>query len=61
MPKEAVVLFVNGPGIRTWTRNEAGDRIVVALRAPVREKYALQVGLERALPPPPVAAEASRL
>ena len=56
VPKEAVVLYVNGEGIRTWTRNDEGNRIRVALRAPVREKYALQVGLERALPPPPVAA-----
>jgi len=56
VPREAVVLYVNGEGIRTWTRNETGDRIDVELRAPVREKYALQVGLERALPPPPIAA-----
>jgi hypothetical protein len=54
VPREAVVLYVNGDGIRTWTRNEAGDRLRVELRAPVKTKYALQVGLEHALPPPPV-------
>ncbi len=56
VPREAVVLYVNGPGIRTWTRGDTGERLDIELRAPVREAYAFQVGLERALPPPPVAA-----
>ncbi len=56
VPPEAVVLYVNGAGIRTWTRGDGGATIDVELRAPVREKYEIQVGLERALPPPPVAA-----
>ncbi len=56
VPSEAVVLYVQGEGIRTWTRSDGGDKINIEFRAPVREKYALRVGLERALPPPPVGA-----
>ena len=55
VPPEAVVLYVNGEGIRTWTRSDGGGNIDIELRAPVKETYDLQVGLEHALPPPPVA------
>ncbi len=49
VPADAVVLYVEGNGIRTWERNAAGDRIQVALREPVKEKWSLRVGLERAV------------
>ncbi|MDJ0975780.1 MAG: hypothetical protein QNJ98_15065, partial [Planctomycetota bacterium] len=47
VPKDAVVLYVNGDGIRTWTRSDDGTSIAIELRDPVKEKYALEVGLEQ--------------
>ncbi len=47
VPQDAVVLYVNGDGIRTWTRSDDGTSIDIALRTPVKEKYALEVGLEQ--------------
>lgn len=49
VPADAVVLYVEGPGLRTWERNAAGDRIALALREPVKERWEFKVGLERAL------------
>lgn len=47
VPEDAVVLYVNGDGIRTWTRSEDGASIAIELRDPVKETYALEVGLEQ--------------
>ena len=58
VPKDAVVLFVDGPGIKTWERSAAGDRIEVTLREPVKEKWSLHVGLERAIPDLPAEISA---
>lgn len=49
VPADAVVLYVEADGLRAWERNAAGDRIQVLLREPVKEAWALKVGLERAL------------
>jgi hypothetical protein len=49
VPADAVVLYVEGQGLRVWDRNPAGDRIQVTLREPVKDAWVLKVGLERAL------------
>jgi hypothetical protein len=49
VPADAVVLYVDGQGIRTWERSADGTSIKVVLREPVKETWALRVGLERAL------------
>ncbi len=56
VPEDVVVLYVRGEGIRTWTRNHGGNQIEVILREPAKEKYSVQVGLEKALAPPPLSA-----
>lgn len=50
VPRDAVVLYVDGQGIRAWERSADGAAITIALREPVRETWAVRVGLERALP-----------
>lgn len=47
VPADAVVLYVEGNGIRTWERDPAGERIAIALREPVKEAWTFKVGLER--------------
>jgi len=58
VPADAVVLYVQGDGIRTWSRNAAGDKITVELREAAKEKYAVEVGLERPLQATPVTVSA---
>src|SRR5262245_34275869 len=42
VPADAVVLYVEGQGLRVWDRNAAGDRIQVALREPVKDAWVLK-------------------
>jgi|GEM_PF-6921859 len=49
VPADAVVLYVDGQGLRTWERSPDGTTIRLTLREPVKETWALRVGLERAL------------
>lgn len=56
VPEDVVVLYLRGEGIRAWSRNHGGNQVEVLLREPVKEKYAFQLGLEKALAPPPASA-----
>ncbi len=58
VPDDAVVLYVQGDGIRTWVRSPANDKITVELREAAKEKYTVEIGLERPLPPTPVTITA---
>lgn len=49
VPADAVVLYVDGAGIRTWERSQDGASIQISLREPAKETWALRVGLERAV------------
>ncbi len=49
VPADAVVLYVEGNGIRIWERSQKGDRIEVSLREPVKENWTIKVGLEHAV------------
>jgi hypothetical protein len=49
VPADAVVLYVEGNGIRTWERSAKGDRIEVTLREPAKETWTIRVGLEHAV------------
>jgi hypothetical protein len=50
VPSDAVTLYVQGDGIRTWTRSEDGTSIEVVLREAVKDAWQLRIGLERPLP-----------
>ncbi len=57
VPPDAVTLYVQGDGIRTWTRSEDGRGIEVVLREPVKDAWQLRLGLERPLPELPADVE----
>ncbi|MHC5011865.1 MAG: hypothetical protein ACYTG6_13125, partial [Planctomycetota bacterium] len=50
VPTDAVTLYVQGDGIRTWARSADGTRIDISLREPVRDRWQVRLGLERPLP-----------
>lgn len=50
VPADAITLYMQGDGIRTWTRSADGTQIDVELREGVRERWRLSLGLERPLP-----------
>ncbi len=53
VPPDAVTLYLQGDGLKSWERSDDGTTIRIELREPVRERWGLRLGLERPLPPLP--------